>query len=455
MRSHCLAPAPAGHSFAFTQIQNSCKFLLYPAQASILILFLVFLPSVFGQTSSTSTSPAAQLSAAPVSGTAPLAVTFTASGSTQGSAAITSLGLSFGDGTANLNWSDRTQTQSHTFAVAGSFTTRLTVTDANGGSAAVSTTIMVTAPPATCSDSDLCFDFEAAPNTLFDCIDFPCTPDQNQVRFQSGGRIITGFSQNHADPFPPGDRAADSSRLALVDGGRNGGKAIQLTTLDNDSNVHSSGSMERSEILLTQTDTGAVEGADTWWAHSLLIPANSTLPSTTDTQAGILQFHGSGGGAPNFFLSIVNQTGNTPHKVFRAYTAGNGGLDSAGTQYNYTVDGNPRIGQCISDDFQQGVWYDFVHHIKWSSNGTGRHEIWMRKGNGPVTKVLDKSGISTLFAGDSAYLKFGVYHDPVLGANTSVIHDRIRRSSSADAVRLPDFNIDPNAGVTPCAGVTP
>jgi hypothetical protein len=69
--------------------------------------------------------------------------------------------------------------------------------------------------------------------------------------------------------------------------------------------------------------------------------------------------------------------------------------------------------------------------------------------------VLDKSVISTLYAGDSAYLKFGVYHDPVVGANTSVIHDRIRRGSSADAVRLPDFVIDPNATVTQCAGVAP
>jgi hypothetical protein len=306
-----------------------------------------------------------------------------------------------------------------------------------------------------CGTADFCLDFEASPNTQFDCIDFPCTTDQNQVRMQSLGNTITGEAQNHADPFPPGDRAADTTRIALVDGGRNGGKAIQLTTLDNDSNVHSSGSMERSEVSFLQADTGAVEGADTWWAHSVFVPLNSTLPSATDDAAGIFQFHGSGGGAPNFILSIMNQTGNNPHKVFRAYTGGNGGLDSVGTQYMYTIDGNTRIGQCIYDDFQQGVWYDFVYHIKWSSNGTGRHEIWMRKGSGPVTKVLDKSGISTLYAGDSAYLKFGVYHDPVVGANTSVIHDRIRRGSSADAVRMPDFVIDPNASVTQCAGVAP
>ena len=56
---------------------------------------------------------------------------------------------------------------------------------------------------------------------------------------------------------------------------------------------------------------------------------------------------------------------------------------------------------------------------------------------------------------DYTRVPFGVYHDPVVGANTSVIHDRIRRGNSADAVRMPDFVIDPNASVTQCAGVAP
>ena len=127
-----------------------------------------------------------------------------------------------------------------------------------------------------------------------------------------------------------------------------------------------------------------------------------------------------------------------------------------GTQYNYVIDGNThRIGQCIFDDVQTGVWYDFVHHIRWSSTNNGSHEIWMRKGGGPVTKVLDRQNISTVYSGDAPYLKLGVYHSPVLGANTSVVHDRLRRGSSADAVRLPDFIVDQTQSVTWCTGVTP
>ena len=55
-----------------------------------------------------------------------------------------------------------------------------------------------------------------------------------------------------------------------------------------------------------------------------------------------------------------------------------------GGQYEYFLDGDHAPGQCIYDDFQPGVWYDFVHHIRWSNNYTGRHEIWMRKAGGAV-----------------------------------------------------------------------
>ena len=94
------------------------------------------------------TSPTANLTASPASGTAPLTVTFSAGGSTQGSAPITSLVLAFGDGTANLTWTDKTQTQSHTFTSGGTFNVRLTITDSNGGSASVVQAITATGPQA-------------------------------------------------------------------------------------------------------------------------------------------------------------------------------------------------------------------------------------------------------------------------------------------------------------------
>jgi hypothetical protein len=308
--------------------------------------------------------------------------------------------------------------------------------------------LRVTAPGADCSAPDLtlCVQFEANPDTQFG------VPDIYHVTTRTLGSMVVWEAQNAA-----GDSATDMNRLSLVSGGRDGSSAIKLQTLDNDSNVHSSGTSERSEIALDQPTTGATEGVVQWWAHSVLMPADSVFSSVKWEGSSLLQFHGSDGGAPNFMLALLNQGGLNPHPIFRAYTAGDGGVDSIGTQYTYRIDNgasNPIIGQCILDNPAKGVWYDFVHRIKWSYNNQGEHEIWMRQAGGSVTKVLRKTGINTLYLNDSAYLKFGPYHDPVVGANSSIIYDRIRRGTTADAVRMPDFVVDPNATVTMCSGVT-
>jgi hypothetical protein len=290
-------------------------------------------------------------------------------------------------------------------------------------------------------DLQLCIQFEPAPDTTF---------SGGTVTSQSRGASIVWFAQNAAP-----DLATDTSRVALISGGRDGSTAIKLQTLDNDNNVHSSFPWERSEIEMSPADSAALVGTESWWADSLYIPIDSVLPSATDTQVNLFQFHGNVGSAPNFALSIINQTGTNQHKVFRAYTAGGDPNGPDPTQYNYVIDGTThRIGQCIFDDVQLGVWYDFVHHIRWSSSSTGSHEIWMRKAGGAVKKVLDRQGISTAYTADSPFLKLGVYHDPVPG-NTSVVHDRLRRGSSADAVRLPDFPVDPAQPVTWCLGTSP
>jgi hypothetical protein len=309
--------------------------------------------------------------------------------------------------------------------------------------------VTASGPGGDCGTSDLCIRFEAAPDSQF------ATPSVNNLTSRTLGSSLTWFVQNKGFGLCDGDRADDSSRIGLASFGRDGSSALRFTTLDNDDCVHSSGTAERSEIEMSNADTAASNGADQWWAHSLFVPLDSTLPSGTWASAGVLQFHGNNGGQPNFILQILNQGGTSPHLIFRAYSAGAGGVDRSGTQYTYSVGGDSGIiGQCIFDNPQKGVWYDFVHHIHWSNTGAGRHEIWMRQAGGPVTKVLDKQGINTLYAADTAYLKMGLYHDPVPGANTSAVHDRLRRGSTADAVRMPDFPVDPNAAVTMCAGAT-
>jgi endonuclease/exonuclease/phosphatase family metal-dependent hydrolase len=89
----------------------------------------------------TNQPPQVTISAAPVSGLAPLAVNFTSNASDP-DGYIASYNWTFGDG--------QTSTQanpSNLYSSAGSFTARLTVTDNAGASASVSTTITVSQPP--------------------------------------------------------------------------------------------------------------------------------------------------------------------------------------------------------------------------------------------------------------------------------------------------------------------
>ena len=75
----------------------------------------------------------------------------------------------------------------------------------------------------------------------------------------------------------------------------------------------------------------------------------------------------------------------------------------------------PDRRHCIFDNPTTRVWYDFVHHIRFSATGDGFHEIRMCECSGPTRKSLDKHNINTLInTSELSYLVIGVYHDPRL-----------------------------------------
>ena len=86
--------------------------------------------------------PVASFTAAPTSGTAPLAVAFDASASTDADGTVASWAWVFGDGGTGTG-----KTASHTYAAAGTFTVTLTVTDNLGATGTKTATITVTNPP--------------------------------------------------------------------------------------------------------------------------------------------------------------------------------------------------------------------------------------------------------------------------------------------------------------------
>ena len=87
--------------------------------------------------------PTAAVSANPTSGTAPLAVGFNGSGSSDPDGTIASYAWNFGDGATGTG-----ATVSHTYNAPGTFTTILTVTD-NGSATSTAPTVIVVSSPST------------------------------------------------------------------------------------------------------------------------------------------------------------------------------------------------------------------------------------------------------------------------------------------------------------------
>jgi hypothetical protein len=330
----------------------------------------------------------------------------------------------------------------------------------------------------------LCIRFETA-ETQFE------VPGPHQITLAGvpGSPVVPSVQNKRGGGDPsPGDSAnaaATDSRVGLVGFGRDGSSAFRATTRGNDDCVHSGDPScpdaanmvwERSELQFT-TAQGGVQGTEAWFASSEYFPQGlAGVPdfamSTQDWNASLFWQFADGGGI--FGLGLFNQPGPNPHIVFRAMQQG--GSPSA-QQYTYDVfgynddanTGNGIAGHCLHDQLVRNVWYDFVQHVVFSANGDGLHEIWMRENGGPVKKVLRKINISTMRnANNAIYLKLGTYHDylPTPGGATaqasSVIHDRVRRSSlsgsaGADAVRMLDFPVDLNQTVTLCPNtqVTP
>jgi parallel beta-helix repeat protein len=91
----------------------------------------------------TQTPPTAALTVSPASGTAPLAVTADASGSTAGSSPISSYSFDFGDGTTVGPQTGATA--NHTYQSAGTYNVTVTVTDGNNMTSTASQSVTATA----------------------------------------------------------------------------------------------------------------------------------------------------------------------------------------------------------------------------------------------------------------------------------------------------------------------
>jgi hypothetical protein len=207
------------------------------------------------------------------------------------------------------------------------------------------------------------------------------------------------------------EQAKQRGRAELAATGRDGATGVRLRTLPGDHNVSGSGKAERNDLALSEAATGCAQGAEQWWAHSILFP-DDYVPPPRHVPGGawhwgvVFSFHHSGStGQANFHVDAM------PDPIGLRLRGYGGAKADAG---HYEV---------VLGPAQKNVWYDFVYHVKWSAGPDGFFNAWV---NG--TQRLAHRG-PTLYAGQGCYLKLANYHT-AFGKPSSVIHDRVIRSAT-------------------------
>jgi MYXO-CTERM domain-containing protein len=151
--------------------------------------------------------------------------------------------------------------------------------------------------------------------------------------------------------------------------------------------VSSSGT--RNEVVEADPAHWESEGNDRWYAWSTLFPDD--YPSN-DTWQVFTQWHHTGCcGSPPVEFSVVGEHIQLGH------------------------DGSSTI--LWTAPLVRGVWHDFVIHVYWSSTG-GYVELYY---DGAM--VLGKTSVQTLYPGEQAYLKQGLYWNAAITSVGVLYHD--------------------------------
>jgi hypothetical protein len=194
-----------------------------------------------------------------------------------------------------------------------------------------------------------------------------------------------------------------SDRAAIVSSPlRQGRYAARFEVDPGDNDVAGSGSGERTEAWIDQASTDGFEGREEWYAWSTMFAPDFSA-NVSDWNA-FTQFHNTGtaGCTTSFRVS--------------------------GTRLVFGVCGG-RAGRetgrwVIDKKKQNGVWYDFVVHVRWSSDpATGYVQVWEN-----ARSVVPFTRLATLYPGQGVYLKQGYYRN-AQGNVAVVYHDGTRRAS--------------------------
>lgn len=151
--------------------------------------------------------------------------------------------------------------------------------------------------------------------------------------------------------------------------------------------VSSSGT--RNEVVESDPAHWESEGNDRWYSWSTLFPAD--YPSNNTWQV-FTQWHHTGCcGSPPVEFSVVGEHIQLGH------------------------DGSSMI--LWTAPLVRGVWHDFAVHVYWSSTD-GYVELYY-----DGAKVLGKTSVQTLYPGEQAYMKQGLYWNASITSVGVLYHD--------------------------------
>src|SRR5438445_4922640 len=175
-------------------------------------------------------------------------------------------------------------------------------------------------------------------------------------------------------------------RLTVVQGPvRQGKYALRVELHQGD--FSSSGT--RNEVENSSSQWNEVEGNDKWYAWSTMFPSDFPAPNTWQV---FTQWHHSGCcGSPPLEFDVFGE---------------NIRLDHTGSDTIHW-----------STPLVRSVWHDCVVHVFWSSTN-GYVDLYY-----DGTKVLDHKAVQTLYPGEFAYLKQGLYRDASISQVAVVYHD--------------------------------
>ena len=222
-----------------------------------------------------------------------------------------------------------------------------------------------------------------------------------------------------------------------------------------DTNVAGSNSGERCDVFKGGSELNVNEGADMWYSFSIYLPSDYN-PAPGTNWNDLYAFHTSGGGWPGTTLQLtyLNRQPNAPNESYPD-------LPQPG-KVALGLFGGPNFNEINSESYnvfspERNKWYDFIFHVKWSSQGseggyfyknppadpnqTGFIEMYINGqeynpagwSNGPVA---GRHYRPTLFSGLGGYTKLTNYRDGGASQASTIYFDESRAGTSRCAVQV-------------------